>query len=74
MFLFYSFKEFAADLTGIYDAALICLLMYVSCGRMENFQFFLYLFMGLLLWHIMKPLTSFHHLINFSSISMINEV
>lgn len=72
--MFYYIANFAVDLTNIYNTVLICFLMYVFCGRMENCQFFLYLFMGQLQWLITKSLTSIHHLISFSSISMINEV
>lgn len=61
----------AAGITGIYDTVLICFLCW---GRMENCQFFLYLFMGQLLWLITKPLRNIHHLISSSSISMISEV
>ena len=44
------------------------------CGRMENCQFFHYLFTGQLQWHTVRFLrTSLHH-ISFSSISMIKEM
>jgi hypothetical protein len=61
-------------MTDIYHPVLICFLMYLSFGRMENCQFCLYLFMEQLLWLITKTPRSIHHLISFSSISMINEM